>query len=187
MDTSSQYPKPAVWENLDDRLLQECRVWDLRARRYRLPRQNKEADFFYIDSRDWVMVLAPTLQKQFVMVRQFRCGSAELSWEFPGGIVDQGEDPVQAAIRELKEETGYQSDAGRIIGQCNPNPAIFNNTCYTVLVEPVKQLPGEMNWDAHEEMQSKLIYNDKLMDWVQAGKIQHALALVALFYYNLQL
>jgi 8-oxo-dGTP pyrophosphatase MutT (NUDIX family) len=177
---------PSLWELLDDRLLRDCRVWDLRARRYRLPRQGKEADFFYIDSRDWVMVLAPTLQEQFIMVQQFRCGSAQLSWEFPGGIVDAGEDPVQAAMRELREETGYETDGGRIIGQCNPNPAILNNTCYIVQVEPVRALPGAMDWDPHEELQTILLAKAQLMEWAQAGKLQHALALVALFYYNLQ-
>ena len=187
MHASPQQPQPAVWELLDDRLLQDCRVWDLRARRYRLPRQGKEADFYYIDSRDWVMVLAPTLQEQFVMVQQFRCGSAGLSWEFPGGIVDGGEDPVQAAIRELREETGYQTESARIIGQCNPNPAILNNTCYIVLAESVKPIPGAMDWDAHEELRTSLLAKAQLMEWVKAGKVQHALALVALFYYNLQL
>ena len=142
MDAPSQHPMPALWELLDDRLLRDCRVWDLRARRYRLPRQGKEADFFYIDSRDWVMVLAPTLQEQFIMVQQFRW-LPQLSSGFQVELWTQ-EKSGAAAMRELREETD-ETDGGRII-QCNPNPAISSNTYYIVLVEPVRALPGA-GWD----------------------------------------
>ena len=103
---SNQDQKPARWQILDDVLLRECRVWDLRQRRYRHPVSGKEGDFFYIDSRDWAVVVARTESGAFVLVRQFRWGSDALSWELPGGIVDEGEDPVAAGLRELREETG---------------------------------------------------------------------------------
>ena len=116
----------------DDKLLNACRVWDLRARRYRHPKKGTEGEFYYIDSRDWVIVIARTRAGELILVRQFRWGIDALSWEFPGGIIDAGEDPVAAGLRELREETGYVAESGRLIGHCRPNPAILNNYCHIV-------------------------------------------------------
>lgn len=177
---------PARWELLDDQLLNECRVWDLRARRYRHPRQGSSSEFFYIDSRDWVVVIARTNDGKFVLIRQFRCGSNALFWEFPGGIVDKGEDPVEAGLRELREETGYRSSrGGHYIGRCRPNPAILNNYCHFVFVDGVGLGVAGTDWDEHEEIEVRLLPEVEVLEWARAHVVEHALALTGLFYYQL--
>ena len=104
---------PERWDLIEDKLLTPCRVWELRARRDRHPSNGKEGEFYYLNSRDWAVVVGRTVDGELVMVRQFRWGSDELSWELPGGIVDEGEDPVAAGLRELQEETGYIAESGR--------------------------------------------------------------------------
>lgn len=42
-----------------------------------------------------------------MLVNQFRYGTNDFSWEIPGGVIERGEDPVAAGMRELLEETGY--------------------------------------------------------------------------------
>ena len=112
MEEKQTASAPVRWDLVDDRLLRSCRVWDLRARQYRHPISGKEGEFYYIDSRDWAVVVARTKAGKLVLVRQFRWGSDELSWELPGGIVERGEDPVEAGLRELREETGYAAASG---------------------------------------------------------------------------
>ncbi|MGK0176683.1 MAG: ADP-ribose pyrophosphatase, partial [Lentimonas sp.] len=138
---------PKAWELLDDQLLNTCRVWDLRARRYRHPKQGGDSEFYYIDSRDWVIVIARTLTGELILIRQFRCGSNALSWELPGGIIDAGEDPVAAGLRELREETGYNAKRGDYIGSCRPNPAILNNHCHFVFADKVELNEAGTDWD----------------------------------------
>ena len=177
--------KPPRWEILSDRLLNACRVWDLRERRYRHPKNGKEGDFFYLDSRDWVVVVARTLAGELILVRQFRWGADELSWELAGGIIDAGEDPVEAGLRELQEETGYVAARGRLIGRCRPNPAMLNNFCHIVLAEEVVLHESGTDWDEHEELEVRALPEATVMEWVRESKIGHALALNGLFLYQL--
>lgn len=176
---------PVCWEPIDDRLLAACRVWDLRARRYRHPRSGKEGEFFYIDSRDWAVVVARTTSGELIFVRQFRWGADELSWELPGGIVDAGEDPVLAGLRELREETGYSARSGRLLGRCRPNPAILNNYCYVILAEDCELSAEGTDWDEHEEMEVRALPEATAFEWARTEKIGHALALNGLFFYQL--
>jgi 8-oxo-dGTP pyrophosphatase MutT (NUDIX family) len=170
---------------VDDRLLRSCRVWDLRERRYRHPKTGLEGDFFYLDSRDWVIVVARTVAGEFVLVRQFRWGANELSWEFPGGIIDEGEDPVTAGLRELQEETGYVAKSGRLLGRVRPNPAISNNFCHIVLAEDAQLSAGGTDWDEHEEIEVRVLPEATVMNWAREGEIGHALALTGLLFYRL--
>jgi len=176
---------PARWDLLDDKLLTACRVWDLRARRYRHPTRGNEGEFYYINSRDWVIVIARTRAGELIMVRQFRWGLDHLSWEFPGGIIDDGEDPVTAGLRELQEETGYVAESGRLIGHCSPNPAILNNQCHIVFADNVELHADGTEWDEHEEMEIRVVPEAAVFEWAKGCKIDHALALTGLLYYQL--
>ena len=176
---------PSTWELLDDSLVSACRVWDLRLRRFRHPKRNSEGEFYYIDSRDWVIVVARTVAGELVLVRQFRFGTNALSWEFPGGIIDAGEDPVKAGLRELREETGYRAKSGRSIGSCRPNPAILNNYCHIVFADEVELDESGPEWDEHEELEVLAIPESEVLEWSRDCKIEHALALTGFLYYQL--
>lgn len=185
MASNDEAAAPPRWDLLDDKLLTPCRVWDLRARRYRHPQNGTEGEFYYINSRDWAIVVARTVEGELVMVRQFRWGSDALSWELPGGIIDEGEDPVEAGLRELKEETGYIAESGRVIGRCSPNPAILNNFCHIIFADNVRLDEHGTDWDEHEEMEIRALPEAEVLDWARENKIGHALALVGLLYYQL--
>lgn len=177
---------PSRWDLIDDTILQPCRVWDLRARRYRHPKSGQEGEFYYLDSRDWALVVARTVEGEIILVRQFRWGADELCWEIPGGIVDAGEDPVEAGLRELREETGYVAASGTLIGQCRPNPAILNNYCKVIFADGCRLSEAGTEWDEHEELEVRALPEATVLEWARNGKIGHALALVGLFYYRLQ-
>lgn len=177
---------PQLWELVDDRLLNACKVWDLRARHYRHPTNGKVGEFYYLDSRDWAIVVARTTQGELILVRQFRWGMGGLSWEFPGGIVDKGEDPVEAGLRELQEETGYRAKQGELIGSCSPNPAILNNRTHIIFADQVELGPEGVSWDEHEEVEVRVVAESEVIQWAAENKIDHALALVGLLYYRLK-
>ena len=79
-------------------------------RRYELP-SGLQNDFDIVSGRDSVAVLAITPDKKVILARQFRPGPQQQFNEMPGGMVDAGESPLDAGVRELLEETGYAGDA----------------------------------------------------------------------------
>ena len=95
----------AEWELLEEKPLHQG-FRRIVGRQYRLP-NGAEHLFEIMDNPDSVAVFALTPGRQVILARQFRTGPQRWLDEMPGGIVDPGEDPLEAARRELLEETGY--------------------------------------------------------------------------------
>lgn len=180
LESSEQ--KVHAWEVLSEKTVLDCPVFDLVSRRCRHPERGTEADFYVLASRDWVNVLPITKDHEIVMVRQWRFGVEQFSWEIPGGVMENGEDPMEAGLRELREETGYETKRARLLASVRPNPAIQSNTCYFVLAEGVAPT-GEQDWDHHEEIEVRLFPIDTVYEMAAKGEIIHSLVMNALFHY----
>ena len=154
------------------------RLPDFEVRKQRLKRRSDgvEGEFFVLNTNDWVNVLALTPDEKIVLVRQFRYGSKEQSLEPPGGVVERGEDPVVAGLRELQEETGYVGDSPELLGVVRPNAAILSNRCHVILVRNAKQT-AELNFDQHEELVTELYPVSDLKGMVRKGEITHSIGL----------
>jgi 8-oxo-dGTP pyrophosphatase MutT (NUDIX family) len=170
---------PARWEKMGQHLHASCQVFDVLNARYRHPGRGRERDFVVITAPDWANVIALTPDHQLVLVRQFRFGIDDFSLEIPGGVMERGEDPLGAAQRELREETGYSGSRARVLGAVHPNPAIMNNLCHLVLVEDVRRT-DELAWDHDEEIEVLTAPVDEVYAWARSGRISHALVLDAL-------
>lgn len=174
---------PARWDRLGERTMAETRVLDLRMVRYRHPRRETEREFVSIHASDWVNVVALTADDQLVLVRQFRYGINDFSLEVPGGVIEDGEDPVVAGLRELAEETGYAGGIARLLGSVHPNPAIQDNRCHAVLADGVT-LSGPLAWDEDEEIEVLTAPVEEVLAWARCGKITHSLSLTALMLFE---
>ena len=175
---------PRPWTRLASELLQSCRVFSVHRVRARSPRTGGEHDFYTIDASDWVNIVALTPDDLVVMVRQYRHGADRVTLETPGGMVDPGETPEQAAARELLEETGYAADEIVGLGCVNPNPALFSNRLHGFLARDAKRV-REVHNESTEETHVELVPIARLRDEVRAGRVDHALVVAVAYLWEL--
>ena len=117
------------------------------------------------------------------MVKQYRFGNKEITLEIPGGMSEPNEDPKSAAIREMKEETGYTSKNVIEIGSVSPNPALMNNQAITYLAFDV-ELTSIQNLDTMEDIEIIEINLEEVPRLIQNKTINHALVVSAFYFFD---
>jgi ADP-ribose pyrophosphatase len=142
------------------------------------PRTGATKRFSLIEAVDWVNVIAITPDQQVVLIEQFRVGANEVCLEIPGGMVDPGETPAEAAARELAEETGYTAPRWHLIGRVSPNPAIMTNWLYTFLAEGAVQT-GPQRLEGSEVIDLHVATLADCHAAIRDGRIDHALVVAA--------
>jgi ADP-ribose pyrophosphatase len=136
-------------------------------------------DAFTLQCRDWCNVVAVTPHDEVVLVWQYRFGTDALSLEIPGGVIDAGETPIEAARRELREETGYEAAALEPLVVVEANPAIQNNRCFTFVARGARPTAAT-GFDDQEEMETALVPAARIADLLDGGQVTHALVQCAL-------
>ncbi len=149
------------------------------------PRTGRVFGRTVLEMPGWVNVVARTAatdefpEGQLIVVRQWRFGRKRISLEIPGGVVDPGEEHFTAAVRELREETGYTSETWSLLGRVEPNPAFQDNVCYHWLAEDC-QLTHELDLDEGEDIAVEAIPWPLVPAAVHTGTLVHSLVVSAL-------
>jgi 8-oxo-dGTP pyrophosphatase MutT (NUDIX family) len=168
------------WIRKSSQRLANCKVFGVSESVSICPRTQDEHNFYFIDTADWVNIVPLTADNEVVFIRQFRHGSEKITLEIPGGMIDPGEDPETAAVRECLEESGYQAGLIEPLGVLNPNPAIFPNQLHTYLARDCS-LVAQIANTSTEHTEVELIALEALPELLQAGEIDHALVVATLW------
>ncbi|HTX93267.1 MAG TPA: NUDIX hydrolase [Anaerolineales bacterium] len=154
---------------------------NVRLDRCELP-DGKTIEGFVLEYQDWVTVLALTRDRQVVMVRQYRHGARKVIEELPGGAMDaQDASPLDAACRELLEETGYASDRLIQIGKVSPNPANQTNLIHSFLALDAEKV-GSQHLDETEEIEVLLKPLEEVIRMAKDGELLQTMQVSTVFF-----
>lgn len=172
------------WEKKASERVAETSIFTLYRHRVVSARTGGEFDAWTLTCPDWVNVIALTPAQEVVLVRQYRHGVEAATLEIPGGMIDEGETPEEAAVRELREETGYSPKSVVNLGFVDAQPAFQNNKCHTFLaLDCVKT--GDLEQDPGEDLAVALHPLDETCEMMLRGEINHGLVHAAFHRYHL--
>jgi ADP-ribose pyrophosphatase len=177
------------WITRENEVLAKTRIFSLAKSRRHEEGTERSGEFYILDAADWINVIALTPDNKAVLVEQFRHGTEDFELEIVGGLIENNETPKDAALRELREETGFvpnENSEVTLLGKVLPNPAFLNNACYTYLVTNVKK-EAEQEFDIHENIIVRLEPLEKIDDLIRTGHITHSLVVAAFMWLKLRI
>ena len=171
-------PRLPRWQTLEAGDVVDYKVFGVQQLVRRSTRTGRPGRYHVLRMPAWINVVALTGDDEVVLVAQYRHGLDTVTLEIPGGVVDAGEDPAQAAARELREETGYTGGEPQLIGTVHPNPAIQDNAATTWLIEGVRAT-AEPEPDEGEHIEVLTVPLAEIPALLRAGRITHSLVVAA--------
>ena len=139
-------------------------------------------DFAAMDMTKAVAILPVLDDGRIVLIENYRVSSRQTLVELPAGTLEPGEDPQQAAVRELAEETGYR--AGRIqpLTVFYTSPGILDELMHLYLATAV--VPGATSLDPGEDIRPLVVTLGEALEMVRDGRIRDGKSLAGLLYYD---
>ncbi|MBN1496172.1 MAG: NUDIX hydrolase [Spirochaetes bacterium] len=172
------------WEIKADKELFRRRIFSVKDIECYHPDKDITHRFFTISTPDWINVVATTEDDRFIMVRQHRLGTDEITLETPGGLIEEGESPEETVKRELREETGYEAEKIHLLKKLSVNPAIFNNYIYFYYAGNCRRI-HDQDLDPAEDIEVLTFSRNEILEMIRNGPISHTIIVTALFLYFL--
>ena len=174
-----------IWKSGKREILYKGPIFDV-AKVERTSTDGRCAPFIEVAAPKWVTIIPVYRNKEgvpmVVMVDQFRHGSATVTREFPAGVVDEGETPKEAAVRELLEETGLVGSRVTLLGEINPNPAFMSNRAYFYLIEDVAPR-AKQDLDENEQIDVLSVPLEEVVERMGTGIYDNGIMMIALGFF----
>lgn len=168
-----------AWQVLSESTLIAQRWLEVREQRVRLANGHEIERFHLIKGPNWAAVLCLTEANEVVFVRQYRHGIAEPSLELPAGVIEPTEEPIAAAKRELREETGFEATHFEALVSVAPEPARSSARAHFFFARGGKRAAAQA-LDNSEELEVVLVPVAELLDLIDGGLVVHAAHLAAI-------
>ncbi|MGE0764468.1 MAG: NUDIX hydrolase, partial [Bdellovibrionales bacterium] len=169
------------WKVLSSKELFKAGMFSLRTDECELPDGRRMPRYYVVDFPSWIHIVALDERGDLILVRQYRHAAGDEFLEIPGGSMDQhkGETILEAAKRELREETGYISKQWTLLGEHYPNPALQSNRLITYLARDCV-FEGEPQLDPFEDLSVEKVPVYEVYKLLEQGEIQHSLMMGSL-------
>ena len=131
-----------------------------------------------VEHHGGVGILPLDAEGRVCCVRQFRYPYREQVLEIPAGKLEEGEDPLTCAVRELSEETGFSAETYVYLGQIYPSPGYCSEILHVYLATGLK--PGSAHPDEGEILNVEWYTLDELTEMVMRGELKDAKTVIAI-------
>jgi len=174
---------PAFGQILSEKTMYNGPIFDVKRLQIKTPDQlTVQRDL--ITHAPAVAMLAMTDDQQVLINREYRVAVNQEVYALPAGLINAGEDVPTAALRELREETGYIGSDPRVMTAIRSSEGMTDELVSLVLVQIDQNNKTVTDFDQDEFVSSKLVPFADVIDAVKQGQIQSAQSVAAVAYYQ---
>lgn len=170
------------WEVVKSEYLHRRPWLTVRRDEVRLPNGVVHPEYYVLEYPTWINVIALTEDGKFVMVKQYRHGLGIVATELCAGVAEEGEEPIEAAKRELLEETGFGGGEWELNMVISANPGSQNNLSYSFIARGVKPMTTQ-HLDATEDIKVEILTEDEVWQMLVNDDMKQALMAAPLWKY----
>ncbi len=172
-------PNSKLWKRGEKTSLYKTPIFQLVGVPTTSPDNTVSGDFYHLESKDWVNIIALTKEGNLVLIDQYRHGLGKYSLEIPGGIAEK-QTLQESAEAELREETGFVSEDWEYLGKVSGNPAILNNWCHTFIARSVFSHKDGQELDESEQIDVYYYPLKNIPELLQKNIIHNGMIVAAL-------
>ena len=171
------------WKFLKEEKVFDDTILSIRHMEYKYEKIDKNMVFTVQDMSNWALIVPVLENGELVVVKQFRVGTNSDTLEFPGGAINNQEEPLKAAERELEEETGLKAKKIVPIGIMDSNPAFMTNKCFAFAALGCS-FTGSTSLDMFEDAKAQVISEKELQNKIKNGEFSQSLSIAAYLLYK---
>ena len=175
------------WRTLARRTLLSRPPWmEVGDERVALPDGREVDGFLWVRARDFVAIVATTERDEVILVRAYKHGARSVSLAVPAGYLESGEEPLAAAKRELREETGHASEDWTSLGSYVVDGNYGVATEHIFLARGARKVSAPASGDL-EEMETVIVALAEVSDYLRRGEVVQLASAAALALAGLEL
>lgn len=163
----------------ESREVYTCKLFKVTEDKAADPKQGFEINRSVVRHAGSAVMMAVDEKRRILLVRQYRLPAGKYLWELPAGKLDEGEKPLQAAKRELAEETGYKARTWKKLVSFFASPGYVQERMTIFLATDLT--PGEASPMDDERIETRWFTRKEVAGMIQTGKIEDAKTIIGFF------